>query len=86
MCDVCIKEKPVAGVASSALGPISFGYCAECLANQSEPEWILAYTLDEVGHGDPDKLHEWVKTISTWKNGRYYSGDEWVQLRMANAI
>lgn len=44
LCDVCGKRE-VVGVASSATGPISFAYCAECAKSGREPYGAVVASL-----------------------------------------
>lgn len=70
-CDVCGRQG-IVGVASSCLGAISFAFCAECLSQGAEPEFMLGFTWDMTG-GNPA---EWVRELKTYKDGRYITWDE----------
>lgn len=55
-CDACKKECETF-VAASAYGPISFAYCAECLANGLEPYSAIVAYISCAGHF-PDDINE----------------------------
>ena len=55
-CDVCGKEGEVF-VAASGYGPISFAYCAECLANGREPYDAIVGYIACAGHF-PEDINE----------------------------
>lgn len=82
-CDVCEKENVVVYVCSSATGPISFAYCNVCVNNMSEPEWTLEYMYSQVGT-EGEGLADGVKKLTTWKDGRYWTWDEWTAWRKKN--
>lgn len=48
-CDACGKERETF-VAASAYGPISFAYCAECLASGREPYGAIVAYISCAGH------------------------------------
>lgn len=73
ICDCCDREG-VAGVLSSALGPISFAYCKECAEKNAEPEFMFRATYEMIGEDVADH----VKRCTTFHEGRYYSWEEWV--------
>lgn len=79
-CDVCLSGRDIAGVAASVTGAISFCYCRRCLNKQAEPEWTFEYLYSDVGH-DGEGLADWVSSLSTYKNGGYWTWDEWVAWR-----
>lgn len=68
MCDVCSKDE-VFGVCASRCGPVSFGYCEECLTKGREPYGVLvAYLSGAVSKGEDLKpehgqLHQGYYTI-----------------------
>ncbi len=74
-CDVCSKS--AVGVASSSLGAISYAYCNECLLRYAEPVTAFEITY-EVTSGD---VADWVRTLTTFIDGKYLTWDEWVGLR-----
>lgn len=47
-CDVCEESREVV-VASSALGPVSFRYCAGCLHENAEPYFVFEAAFDMIG-------------------------------------
>lgn len=77
-CDVC--GQPAIGVASSCVGPISWAFCRECLNQKAEPEFSFGYLYDEVST-DGEGLADWVSILKTFKDGRYWTWDEWVKWR-----
>lgn len=78
VCDVCNREeKPVVGVCSSGLGPISWAYCQECLENGSEPESMMWYLRDIIGVKD---LHPALMKQLTFVDGKYITFEDWVAL------
>lgn len=80
ICDVCLTGETI-GVCSSAVGPISNAYCAECHRRMAEPEWSFNYLWDGVCDGDITKLAEFVLDLSTFKDGRYWTFAEWAEWR-----
>lgn len=81
-CDVCGREG-VIGVASSSIGPMSQAYCGECAIKQAEPEWMFVYLLEDVGGGKSENLAGWVNQLSTWKDGKYLTWEEWLATQKA---
>lgn len=81
MCDVCGKSES-AGVACSAFGALSWSFCAECLAKPAEPEVAFAYLYEDVSD-EGVGLAEWVDQFSTFKDGKYLTWREYVELRRA---
>lgn len=75
-CDVCGVNPPV-GVASSVLGAISWAYCRTCLERHADVEVMFAVTYDTCG----DRVGEWLSEMSTWKDGRYWTWEEWLAWR-----
>lgn len=59
-CDVC--GAPAIGVASSALGPVSFAYCGECAAIGAEP-YSFTVGLVAMNGGTPDAVAPWFFTV-----------------------
>jgi hypothetical protein len=80
-CNVC-DLKPGVGVASSCLVAMSFSFCEDCLTHHAEPYEVLHFVLVENG---PNGVADWVKTLSTFKDGKYISWDEFVALDAATA-
>lgn len=78
MCDICGSSAMV-GVAASVIGPMSQAYCSECLANSAEPEWAFEYTYEITDNGA--EVAPWVSQLSTWKDGKYLTWDEWLAWR-----
>lgn len=62
MCEVC-KEREVHSVCASSLGPVSFGYCKECLAAGREPYWFIISSLVLSGIQKYETIseHHWIK-------------------------
>ena len=74
LCDVCHKE-PVVGVASSGLGPVSWGYCSACLGRYAEPAIMIAATID--GCDGLENVSAWVRErVTTFIGGEYLTFDE----------
>lgn len=79
-CDVCNTADNIAGVASSSIGAISFCFCKTCLSNNAEPEFCLEYLYSEVGN-EGLGLAEHVANYTTFKDGKYWTWDEWAAWR-----
>jgi hypothetical protein len=75
-CDVCGRS-PTVGVASSALGAVSWAFCSECLNKPAEPEVMFQTTADTTGGGKG--AADWVADIHTYKNGQYMSWTAWLK-------
>lgn len=77
LCDCCRRHGTV-GVASSGYGPISFGWCMQCLCDPThpEPEWILAYLYWEVGDEGKGLIAD-EGLPGTFRDGRYWTWREW---------
>lgn len=73
-CDVCQSDKDIAGVASSTMGAFSLCFCKTCIKENAEPYFMFEYTLDSVGL----EVADWVKTMKTYKDGKYITWDEFV--------
>ncbi len=56
VCDVCGRQVPVR-VACSAYGPISFGYCEDCLSKNLEPYSAVVAYIACAGRF-PDEINE----------------------------
>lgn len=72
-CDCCRRNEPV-GVASSAMGAISFAFCGECLIQNAEPEMMFEFTAWVTG-GDAAPH---VNDFTTFVDGRYIGWSEWI--------
>lgn len=59
VCDVCGGQS--VGVASSALGAVSFAYCERCLKENAEPYYMLASTIAMCG--GRDKIADWMQPV-----------------------
>lgn len=70
-CNVC--GKPAVGVASSALGAISFAFCVDCLKQPAEPIYMFETTAWTCGNN----VHEGVRAMYTFVDGEYISWDNW---------
>jgi len=75
-CDVC-QRKPVIGVASSSLGPISLAYCRECANKPAEPLWLFEFTYEQCG----TEVREDIKSMFAWMGDEYISWDEFVKTK-----
>ena len=49
LCDVC-GQRSVKAVAASAYGPVSFGYCCECLSKGLKPYGSVVAYIASAGH------------------------------------
>lgn len=72
LCDVCRKNE-AAGVCSSALGPVSWAYCSQCLSRNAEPAVMFDATID--GCGGVDGVADWVRQMTTFVDGNYVPFD-----------
>jgi len=73
-CGCCGKDAETY-VCSSGLGPISLSYCAECVENLAEPEFMFDATFDMTG----ELVADHVKQMSTFKDGKYIKWEDWVR-------
>lgn len=53
-CDICGKETDELYVVASAVVPVSYAYCADCLGNGLEPYNALVVSAACVGHFPED--------------------------------
>jgi hypothetical protein len=60
-CEVCGKETSDYHVVSSALGPVSFRYCPDCLKSGAEPYGLLVSTIAMTG--GIDACAPWIKEV-----------------------
>jgi len=65
-CNVCNKNEAL-GVASSALGAISFAYCRTCLDHNADPYWIIQSSFKDCR----GEVAEWAQAMSIYRNGVY---------------
>ena len=77
LCEVCNVNEMVA-VCCSAFGAMSSAYCLECHQRMAEPEFGFSYVWESTD----GNVAEWVHQMSTWKDGRYWTWQEWVDWRM----
>lgn len=82
-CYVCGKNAHVYFHASD-IAPISFSSCLECLTCHAEHEGIFEYLYDLVD-GQTERLGKRINNLLTWKDGRYVTWTEWVELRNESA-
>ena len=75
-CDVC-GSADATGVYSSCLGPISFGFCDDCVKDNREPEFMFTVTLELVG----TDVASHVKACKTVVDGKVLTWDEWLKAR-----
>ena len=73
-CDVC--GKPSVGVACSALGAISFSYCARCLRENAEPAGFLKAWIESVAGGVESLAGWFIRGVRTYRGGKYISIEE----------
>jgi hypothetical protein len=57
-------------VGASVFGAISLAYGRECLKQEAEACWLLAWLFSELGP-DPDVYAAWVWTWKTFVDGKY---------------
>lgn len=81
VCDCC-NRKADTQVVCSAVGPASFAYCPECLTNRTEPLGCFYYLYDDVSD-QGEGLRDDVKLLTTYKDGKYMTWDEFVAMRRA---
>lgn len=82
ICDCCFREeKEVVGVFSSSLGAVSWAFCQECLDKIAEPECMFDYMHDFVSD-NLGGLAEWCQQFTTFKDGRYWTIQEWYEWRL----
>ena len=74
VCEVCDRDKPIAGVAASPLGAVSLAYCEECLERDAHPKWLIECSV-EVNDGW-DNTADWVQKLNYFENGEYRSAKE----------
>lgn len=62
LCEVC-GEREKHAVCCSSLGPVSIGYCKECLATGREPYWLIVSSLVLSGIEKYETIseHHWIK-------------------------
>lgn len=81
-CDICLL-RPVIGVVSSGIVPMSFGICLECLTNGAEHLLVMLHLKLDVAQGDRDELHPDAMKLVTFYKGRYVTlGEIWDELEM----
>lgn len=80
-CDVCAQREPI-GVFSSALGPVSFAYCAECGASGREPYWLVVGVVAMNG-GTPDATAAWALDVArvSWEAEGKSAVEFWSNVR-----
>lgn len=67
-CECCGRSDVIiAGVAASALGPMSVRYCPDCIVNDAEPLWVV----EEIVLPEKDAIAPWVKRLTVYKDGKY---------------
>lgn len=71
-CDCCGTTKNLAGVACSALGPISLCYCRTCADQQAEPLDMINYLIEECG-GIDQVSAELLDLVTFYHLGTYAS-------------
>lgn len=82
-CDVCGRGG-VVGVASSALGPVSWAYCRECLNKPADVACMFAATID--GCNGSANVADWVKRLWAWEDGGYVSWSDFCARHEANIL
>lgn len=76
-CEVCGINPPI-GVASTVM-PYSCAYCVECCKRFAQPEVVFECMFDDFGR-DFDKVHHHYLDLETFKNGRYVTYREWIEI------
>ena len=72
-CDVCGRES-VLQVAGSSLGPVSLGYCFECVSRNAEPMQLIATAIMLRGGAGSDDLED-LQEFQTYVEGAYRGFD-----------
>lgn len=70
-CECCHIDKPIAGVACSALGPFSLSYCHDCAEKGAEPKDMILWLIDDLG-GLENIVPELVNGVTYFENGEYH--------------
>jgi hypothetical protein len=82
-CECCggLHGKPI-GVASSALGAISFAWCHKCLTEGAEPEIMFEHIYEDVIDRNIDNMEARARLgLKTCKDGSYITFAEWYAWR-----
>lgn len=76
-CDCCNRERDIQ-VAASPIGPASFAYCDECLANNAEPEGTIVYLWEDVADKDWENIRaDLLECTKVFKDEKYLTLKEW---------
>ena len=70
-CDVCGREA-VLQIAGSSLGPVTLGYCPECVSRKAEPLQLIATAIMLRGGAGSDGLED-LHEFQTYDGGAYCS-------------
>lgn len=71
-CECCDRaEREIAGVACSAMGPISLMYCYDCAEKGAEPKLLILNLIEECGGIDGIRP-EIVEAVTYFENGSYH--------------
>jgi ribosome-binding protein aMBF1 (putative translation factor) len=62
-CEVCGKETESLTTVSSIFGPMSFGYCDDCLESGKEPYRTMVYCVAQVGQYPKDFNKAYINII-----------------------
>ncbi len=74
VCEVCDRKVELAGVAASAIAPLSQAICRECVREHAEPLWLIFAMFDEAGGAE--HIADWAKRLRSFADGRYIDWDE----------
>ena len=72
-CDVCGREA-VLQIAVSSLGPVTLGYCPECVSRNAEPLPLIATAIMLRGGAGSDDLED-LQEFQTYDEGAYRGFD-----------
>jgi hypothetical protein len=76
-CEICGREESIT-VASSAMGPMSFGYGKKCIDHLAEHIEMVMFTIWSIGI---DNLAEWALDTVTFIDGKYITVKELIETR-----
>lgn len=67
VCEVCKREREIAGIAASSIAPVSHGICIDCLTYGAEPVGLVE-ALADMNDG-ADRSH--YSNVIVFSRGRY---------------
>lgn len=72
-CDVCGQEAMLR-IAGSSLGPVTLGYCPECVSRNAEPLQLIGTAIMLRGGAGSDDLED-LQEFQTYDEGAYRGFD-----------